>query len=473
MTVNLQSYDEYKVAPMDWLGHVPSHWKFVRLDRLFNLRKESPKEEDQRVTGYIDGRVTLRSNVQGQKIKGVVKEAGWQRVYPGDFAISGMNAHLGGMGVSDSLGKCSPIYLVLEPKPDTNAYFISRVVRYMAQIDYIKSLVNTIRYNSADFKQADLKSIRVCLPPPDEQDAIVRFLDHADRRIRRYIKAKRRLIKLLEEQKQGIIQQAVTRGLYPGVPMRESGVEWLGKIPRHWGVLTLGMATQLIQTGPFGSQLHASEYINGGIPVINPSHMVNGTIAADPTVSITENKAQSLLKHRLEKGDIVAARRGELGRCAIVELENEGWLCGTGSLLIRVDREFFIPEYAALLISSQGVKNSLSLQSVGATMDNLNANIVSRLRLPCPPLGEQESIVELVQGTIETSSFALGSILRGIELMHEYHIRLIANVVTGKLDVREAARHLPDLLDEMDDLDDVEDLLEDEDLDEDGEDGED
>ena len=184
MIHDLKPYPAMKDSDAPWLGQVPEHWDTERLDRLFRLRKEEPLTDDQRVTGYLDGRVTLRSNVNGQKIKGVVKEAGWQRIHPGDFAISGMNAHLGGMGVSDSLGKCSPIYLVLEPKQETNALFVSLAVRHLALTGVLKSLVQTIRFNSADMKRDDLKKLQVWLPSADEQAAIVRFLDYADRRIR-------------------------------------------------------------------------------------------------------------------------------------------------------------------------------------------------------------------------------------------------------------------------------------------------
>lgn len=332
---DLKPYPAYKDSGVPWLGDVPEHWGMERLDRLFTLRKEEPLDNDQRVTAYLDGRVTLRSNVQGQKIKGVVKETGWQRIHPGDFAISGMNAHLGGMGVSDSLGKCSPIYLILSPKASTNAHFISLAVRYLAHTNALKSLVNTIRFNSADFKRDHLKLLQVWLPEPTEQLAIVKYLDYVDRRVRRYIRVKQKLIKLLEEQKQAIIHQAVTRGLDSHAPLKPSGIDWLGDIPTHWNIISVGAATSLLQTGPFGSQLHSYEYVTGGTPVINPSHMKDGRIVPDSTVSVSTLKLRELERHRMCVGDIVAARRGELGRCALITLVEEGWLCGTGSLLIR------------------------------------------------------------------------------------------------------------------------------------------
>jgi type I restriction enzyme S subunit len=145
MIEDLKPYPDYQESGLPWLPQCPSHWREFRLDRLFNLRNESPLPGDNRVTGYLSGRVTLRSNMTGQKIKGVIKDGGWRRVYPGDFAISGMNAHLGGMGVSDSLGKCSPIYLVLIPRSGTNPYFVAHALRHVAHVGALKSFVNTIQ----------------------------------------------------------------------------------------------------------------------------------------------------------------------------------------------------------------------------------------------------------------------------------------------------------------------------------------
>jgi type I restriction enzyme S subunit len=308
------------------------------------------------------------------------------------------------------------------------------------------------------------KMIYTPLPPLHEQAAIVRFLDHVNRRIERTILAKRKVITLLNEQKQVIIHQAVTRGLNPNVRMKPSGIPWHGEIPEHWEVISVGAATSILQTGPFGSQLHSHEYITGGIPVINPSHMKDGRIIPDPTISVSQGKMKELERHSVRVGDIVVARRGELGRCAVVTSVEEGWLCGTGSLLIRCKLSTFEPAYFQLIFASQGIRDSLSLASIGATMDNLNAGMVARLRMPLPPIPEQHQIIKTIKTENRQHEMMTSSILREIDLLREYRTRLTTDVVTGKLDVREAARKLPKdddekvLAGDIDDISDPDDL---------------
>lgn len=282
-----------------------------------------------------------------------------------------------------------------------------------------------------------------------EQSAIVRLLDHLDIRIQHYIRAKQKLIQLLSEQKQAIIQQAVTRGLNPNVRLKPSGVQWLGNVPEHWAVLSLGVLAESIQTGPFGSQLHASEYVTGGIPVVNPSHMRDGQIQADPTISVNKERARILNRHALRPGDVVAARRGELGRCALVGEPENRWLCGTGSLRIRPKRKVLAPAFLTLVLGSQGVRDTLSRSSIGATMDNLNTGKIGRLRLPCPPLDEQLRITAYIRSESERIHTAAHSVQRELTLVREYRARLVADVVTGKLDVRDAADRLPAEVEEV------------------------
>jgi type I restriction enzyme S subunit len=282
------------------------------------------------------------------------------------------------------------------------------------------------------------------IPSVEEQAAIMRFLSWANWRLERAIRAKRKVIALLNEQKQAIIHRAVTRGLDPSVPLTPSGVFWLGDIPQHWEVGAIGAAATLIQTGPFGSQLHSYEYVASGIPVINPSHMVSGRLQPSLAVTIREQKAAELSRHRLHSGDIVIARRGELGRCAVVTEAEEGWICGTGSLLLRCRSSVVIPSFFQVVFSSSGFAETLGINSIGATMANLNAAMVARQKLPLPPHDEQEFIVRFIENESHRVDGAISRFEREIGFLREYRARLVADVVTGKLDVREAAARLPD-----------------------------
>ena len=164
------------------------------------------------------------------------------------------------------------------------------------------------------------------------------------------------------------------------------------ELPYGWEFVRFGELSTEIATGPFGSMIHKSDYVEDGAPLINPVHMVNGEIIHDPTVTVNLTKAEELSSYELSEGDIVMARRGELGRCAIVSKRSNGWLCGTGSFVLR-----FIPainrSYILILFKSQAVRDYLGGNSVGTTMTNLNHGILNMMPLMLPPISEQRRIV--------------------------------------------------------------------------------
>ncbi len=156
-----------------------------------------------------------------------------------------------------------------------------------------------------------------------------------------------------------------------------------------------------IQTGPFGSTLHKSDYVEGGIPVINPMHIVDSEIRPSDKVTINKNTFQRLRNYVLHKGDVVLARRGEMGRCAVVGADSEGYLCGTGSLFLRFDKEKIDPYYLQMILSSPPSVNYLSGNSVGTTMQNLNQSILKEMTIPLPPLLEQKKVVRKVKSLFD------------------------------------------------------------------------
>lgn len=427
----LRPYPEYKESGLPWVGHVPSHWHEHRVEALFSLRHEPPQPNDQRVTGYLDGRVTLRSNVAGQKIKGVVKEAGWQRVYPGDFAISGMNAHLGGMGVSDSLGKCSPIYLVLIPKPNTIAQYISHAVRHTAHMGALKAMVNTIRFNSADFKRQDLKSIRVLLPPTDEQAAILRFLAHTNRRLERTIRAKRKVIVLLNEQKHAIIHRAITRGLDPNVPFKPSGIPWLGDISKHWQVLrSKYIFREVDDRSATGEETHLSMSQKFGLI---PSAQMEGRRL------VSESYVGAKI---CERGDLVLNRlKAHLG---VFALAPERGLVSPDYTVFRPARPM-VPRYFEAVYRTPACRVELRQRAKGIVQGfwRLYTDDFYDVRVPVPAVDEQRAIMDALDSELSTINTVISVTESEITLLREYRTRLVADVVTGKLDVREAARSLP------------------------------
>jgi type I restriction enzyme, S subunit len=249
--------------------------------------------------------------------------------------------------------------------------------------------------------KADIGAMTLPIPPLSQQRIIADYLDRETARLDGLVAAKERVLGLLAEKRQALITRAVTRGLEPRSPLRDSGIPWLGEIPAHWQILQLKFVTRSLHTGPFGSQLHAEEYITGGVPVVNPSHLSSGRICADDRVSVDEATAERLVIHRLSPCDVVFARRGELGRCGVVEPSQAGWLCGTGSLRARLRLDMVDPYYIVLVFTGTRVSDVLTFESVGSTMDNLNTEILGSCQFGVPPLTEQRAIVAHI--TAETA----------------------------------------------------------------------
>ena len=212
-----------------------------------------------------------------------------------------------------------------------------------------------------------LKNVQIPLPPLEEQRRIAAILDKAlaiqvaDRKRRETL---------------GRLQASYFRYLF-GEP---------SKATENWPLKTIASCCKSIQTGPFGSLLHQSDYIQGGIPILNPKHIVNGLVSCGENETITGDKAEELSGYRLEEGDVLLARRGEMGRCAAITRRENGYLCGTGSMFLRPLRDALAPEYLAALLSSENLRSKLERVAIGTTLLNLNSTIVGDVLIPVPPI---------------------------------------------------------------------------------------
>ena len=238
--------------------------------------------------------------------------------------------------------------------------------------------------NKSTFSQ-----INVSFPPLPEQQKIADILSSVDV----VIEKTRAQIDKLKDLKTGMMQELLTKGI-GHTAFKDSPV---GRIPEGWEVTTLGsiVVTKGLQTGPFGSQLHAHEYIERGVPVVMPKDMKNNGVDATTIAHIPEEKAEKLAKHRVRAGDILFARRGDIGRFALIEKGNEGWLCGTGCLKARFS-DSINPTFISCYLTLTPVVEWLNLNAVGQTMLNLNTSILADLPVILPPKGEQSVIGDAI-----------------------------------------------------------------------------
>ncbi|EQB2609035.1 TPA: restriction endonuclease subunit S [Raoultella ornithinolytica] len=428
-----KAYPEYKDSGVEWFDVKPLSWKVTRLKlETFMNMGQSPSSDDCNIEG--DGLAFLQGNAEFGKVTPVEKQycpVAKKTANPGDILFS-VRAPVGAMNFADKKygigrGLCS----IAASAKVTSPFLWWLLPTYKYQLDAIAT-GSTFEAVSAE----QLGNLCFALPSISEQIQIAAFLDHETAKIDNLIEKQQQLIELLKEKRQAVISHAVTKGLNPDVVMKDSGVEWLGEVPEHWIIAQLKFNTLEMQTGPFGSQLHAEDYVVDGIPLINPAHMNAGMIIPDPKVTVDEATQERLGRHKLSEGEIIFSRRGELGRCAVVKKNNEGWLCGTGSLKAKLTKKI-IPDYAYTLISSEGVVSELTLESKGSTMANLNTETLGRIRLPVPPISEQEEILDYIKIISNKYDYLIRSADTAIRLMQERRTALISAAVTGKIDVRD------------------------------------
>ena len=294
-----------------------------------------------------------------------------------------------------------------------------------------------------------IQSVQVPLPPPPEQRDIVRYLDYVDRRIQRYVVAKRKLIGLLEEERRAIVNQAVTRGLDPSVRLKPSGVESLGDVPEHWEILPLKRwVSTKITDGPH----ETPEFLDNGIPFMSAESMVGGRLDFSRRRGLISPEQHKLYcrKCRPQRDDIFMCKSGATtGKVAIVDTADE-FSIWSPLALIRVDPQKVLARLLFAVLQASYVQQRVQDSWSYGTQPNLAMSAMERLVVVLPPIVEQREILAYLDRTTKGLSEAITSTHRQIELIEEYRTRLIADVVTGKLDVREAAAQLPDEDDNQD-----------------------
>ena len=437
-----KAYPAYKDSGVEWLGKIPEQWSLWKIARAFSLigSGTTPLTSHEE---YYDGDIPwvntteLRDGIIIDTSKKLTPKAILDyptlQVYPaGTLLVALYGATIGKVGIlqisATTNQACCAIFNSEQLIVGFTFYWF---LAFRQQLILLAS-----GGGQPNISQETIRSLRVPTPLLSEQRAITAFLDRETTRINTLIAKKQHLIELLQEKRAALISHAVTKGLDPNVKMKDSGVEWLGEIPEHWKMMRVRDVTKLIQTGPFGSQLHSDDYSPNGTPIINPSHLVDGHIQPDWDCAVDEEFRSRLERHILHDGDIVFARRGEMGRCALVTAIEEGWLCGTGSILVRPDTALSLSAFLNRVLSTRGVKDWLLLESVGSTMDNLNTGILSRIPLPMPPLSEQYAINAFIDQETARIDALIARIGEAIEKLKEYSAALISAAVTGKIDVR-------------------------------------
>jgi type I restriction enzyme S subunit len=447
MIADLKPYPAYKDSGVSWLGEVPEHWQTLPALAVYKpklIRNIGMFENTVLSLSY--GRIIVKPP---EKLRGLVPESfeTYQIVDPGNIIVRTTDLQNDKtslrIGHSKNRGIITSAYMCLETTDRVSNEFGYQFLNTYDLLKIIYGFGSGLRQN-LDF--GHIKRMPVLVPPSSEQAAIVRFLGHADRRIRRYIRAKQRLIALLNEQKQAIIHQAVTKGLDPNVRMKPSGVAWLGEVPEHWKVrrfkLVAGVDSSLIDP----RLSHHREKI-----LIAPNHIERGGTARLLKSETADAQGADSGKYEVRAGQIVYTKIRPYLRKAVIAPTD--CLCSADMYPISIRHpDQITPEFLLLVILSVPFTQYTIDCSLRAAMPKVNREALGEAPMWFPDIFEQHRIMEYI---IHSTSSLQGGVLnayREIELLREYRTRLIADVVTGKLDVREAAANLPDEIDEPDDL---------------------
>ena len=422
--MKLAPYPEYKEAGVGWLGSIPTHWPEKRAKYYFKEIDERSQtgEEEMLSVSHITG-VTPRSEKNVTMFK-AESNVGQKLCQPGDLVINTMWAWMSALGVSNHDGIVSPAYGVYRPRNKQNYdnYFLDHLLRIEGYRSEYICRSTGIRSSRLRLYPDKFLSMPVVCPPQEEQQAITRFLKAQDHLFRKFIRNKRRLIELLKEQKQNIINQAVTRGLDPKVKLKPSGVEWIGDIPEHWEVRRLkflcnNLNEQTSEKQP-GETYIALEHVESWTGRIS---LPDDEITFDSQVK------------RFQPGDVLFGKlRPYLAK---VTRPQTAGVCVGEFLVLRATGDV-TADFLEQKLRSKRVIDLINSSTFGAKMPRADWTFIGNLKFAYPSADEQLEILEHIQEKSAEIDQAISRAQREIELMREYRTRLISDVVTGQVDVR-------------------------------------
>ena len=367
MIASLEAYPAMKDSGVPWLGKVPEHWgvrRFKYLLRERDMRSSEGTEQLLRVSHFTG--VTERRRADGGDEPDTRAESliGYKRVEPNDLVVNIMLAWNGSLGVSSFAGLASPAYCVYRIGAPAQPWYFHHLLRSPAYKARIKAVSTGVVESRLRLYTDDLFRLQALVPPLPEQAAIVRFLDHADRRIRRYIRAKQKLIKLLEEQKQAIIHRAVTRGLDPNVRLKPSGVEWLGDVPEHWEV----RRAKAVCSAIVDCKNRTPDAIDGGRYLVVRTTCVRGG-RFDPTGGYaTDEKNFRIWTARgaPQRGDVFFHPRSTCRR-GVPRARSNGLCMGQRMMYFRPNPELLDPEFLLHSVYGPLTRTYVELATNGST----------------------------------------------------------------------------------------------------------
>jgi type I restriction enzyme S subunit len=438
--MSFPAYEEYKDSGIDWLGEVPKHWEVSRLGHFATIENGSTPSRNN-LDYWDDGTIPWVSSGEVNQYhitepSELITQAALDecpiRVLPVGSIVIGMIGQ----------GKTRGLAAILKIEVTINQNLAAIVTGEKLDTVYLHYTFQSVYVFLREFgrggQQAALNceilgATQIPVPPGPEQTAIASFLDTETSKIDLLVSEQRRLIELLKEKRQAVISHAVTKGLDPSVPMKDSGIQWLGEVPEHWEVKPLKYLTPQITVGIVVEP--SKHYVDEGIPALRSLNVDQGTINQENPVYISDEANELHAKSKIYAGDLVAVRSGQTGTTAVVPESLDGCNC-IDLIIIRKPAdgsEWFLSWFLA----SDAAVAQFSLGSGGAIQQHFNIGTAMHLLVTTPPPAEQIEIVSQVCEETTQIDTLVAQAERAIELLQERRTALISAAVTGKIDVRE------------------------------------
>ncbi|MBU4305098.1 MAG: restriction endonuclease subunit S [Candidatus Omnitrophica bacterium] len=439
-------YPKYKDSGTPWIGKVPDDWDVLPNRTLFYEIKERGHIDEQLISVTISQGIIRQTDLisnSSKKDSSNEDKSKYKLVVPGDIAYNKMRAWQGAVGVSQYRGIVSPAYIVVRPRRKQNAKYFHYLLRTPAFAREAERWSYGITSDQWSLRAEHFKMIYCPVPSTEEQKAIVEYLDVVNKMIRRYIREKQKVIKLLNEQRQSIINRAVTRGIDSNAKFKSSEIDWIGDVPDHWVVKPLKFWVKINQ-----DVLSEDTDENFEFHYLDIGSVGTGILDRTPEKLIFGN-APSRARRILKEGDtIISTVRTYLKAVYFISQKTENLIASTGFAVLTPCANVY-PEFLSLVIQSNSFVEQVTANSIGVTYPAIAETKLGALNIAMPPdMSEQVRIVEDIKSKTMTYDEMIAGLRNEIAFIDEYRTRLISDAVTGKIDVRDIK--LPEIKDMTD-----------------------
>ena len=433
--MSLPAYPYYQDSRVGWIGPIPRDWCVRRFRYVF-------RESGEKIESEVVGQMLSVSGYRGIEVKDYDDEnrrrldeqlSGYRIVRPGQLVVNTMWLNYAGLGVSDYEGHVSPAYRSYWISSDLDRRFIHYLMRSSTYVQGYTQLLTGIRPNSLQMSRDDLMNFPVLIPPRADQVAIAAFLDRETAKIDAPMEEQRRLIELLKEKRRAVISRAVTRGLDPAVPTKDTGVEWLGEVPAHWERTQLGRLCRQVSDGPHFSPA----YVDDGVLFLSARNIRADRWSLDDAKFICEEDYQEFCRRVTpERGDVLYTKGGTTGVARVVDLD-ERFQVWVHVAVLKIKPEVIDPYFLAYSLNGTVCYEQAQLHTRGATNNDLGLTRMILIWLAFPSIEEQQDIVRHLDDACGTIDALISSAEAATNLLQEHRAALISAAVTGKIDVRD------------------------------------